>query len=120
MIVTHAVFCSSQGQVSRVEAELCSTWGGIPPQSVADCPYVLVGEPQEIADKLTERQERYGLAQIELQEQTDGVEFYRKVLPLLQRDFKVHSSERCTLIGSAEFEQDTIRLEQVRGDGQPL
>jgi alkanesulfonate monooxygenase SsuD/methylene tetrahydromethanopterin reductase-like flavin-dependent oxidoreductase (luciferase family) len=81
--VNHAVVCSSKAEAERAEARVCAVWAGIPPRSLADCPFALVGEPREIADRLVERRERYGLCQIVLQEEEDGVDFCRRVLPLL-------------------------------------
>jgi alkanesulfonate monooxygenase SsuD/methylene tetrahydromethanopterin reductase-like flavin-dependent oxidoreductase (luciferase family) len=81
--INQAIYASSRSEVTQAEERLCSTWGNVPPRSLAACPYVLVGEPREMADKLVECRERFGLAQIEVQEQIDGAELCRKVLPLI-------------------------------------
>ncbi len=82
--INHAVVCSSKAETERREAEVCAVWADIPPRSLAACPFALVGEPQDIADRLVERRERYGLSQIVLHEEEDLLDFCRKVLPLVQ------------------------------------
>jgi alkanesulfonate monooxygenase SsuD/methylene tetrahydromethanopterin reductase-like flavin-dependent oxidoreductase (luciferase family) len=81
--INHAVVCSSRAETERREAEVCAVWARLPPRSLADCPFALVGEPQDIADRLVERGERYGLSQIVLHEEEDVLAFCRKVIPLL-------------------------------------
>lgn len=78
-------------QVEKMEGELCAKWGKIPQQQLDQCPYLLLGEPQEIADTLMERSEVMGLRQICIQEMNnipgaefDPVRFCRDVTPLLR------------------------------------
>ena len=51
--------------------------------SLADNPYTLRGEPQEIAEAIHERTEKLGLYQVTIQENQDSVDFCNKVVPLL-------------------------------------
>ncbi len=80
----------SKHEVSRAEEEICARWGHIPTQSLARNPYVLLGEPQQIAEALIERRELFGLNQISLKEAEDisaapfdPFRFCHEVLPLL-------------------------------------
>jgi alkanesulfonate monooxygenase SsuD/methylene tetrahydromethanopterin reductase-like flavin-dependent oxidoreductase (luciferase family) len=73
----------ARSEVQKVEEELCARWSLPPTHSLAENPYVLLGEPQEMADTLAERHERFGLDQIILKESPDPLNFCRKVLPLL-------------------------------------
>jgi alkanesulfonate monooxygenase SsuD/methylene tetrahydromethanopterin reductase-like flavin-dependent oxidoreductase (luciferase family) len=77
-------------QVRDTERELCRTWGRIPDQHLDRSPYLLMGEPRQMAEALIERQEVYGLDRISLTGDTgisgapaDPLRFCREVLPLL-------------------------------------
>ncbi|MCS7008001.1 MAG: LLM class flavin-dependent oxidoreductase [Thermoleophilia bacterium] len=59
LLVTACVFCDAPS-VPREEEMLCRGVG-LSPRSLADCPYVLVGEPRRMADLVRERAERIGL-----------------------------------------------------------
>jgi alkanesulfonate monooxygenase SsuD/methylene tetrahydromethanopterin reductase-like flavin-dependent oxidoreductase (luciferase family) len=80
----------SRSDVAQAEAELCDRWAHIPRQSLERSPYFLFGEPQQMADALRERQERYGLERITMQAEQgiaaappDPMRFCREVLPRL-------------------------------------
>jgi alkanesulfonate monooxygenase SsuD/methylene tetrahydromethanopterin reductase-like flavin-dependent oxidoreductase (luciferase family) len=80
----------SRSMVEQAERELCETWAGSPTWSLQDSPYLLFGEPQQMADALRERRERYGLKRITLLTEhgvesapPDPLRFCREVLPLL-------------------------------------
>jgi alkanesulfonate monooxygenase SsuD/methylene tetrahydromethanopterin reductase-like flavin-dependent oxidoreductase (luciferase family) len=77
-------------QVRAAEEELCANWAGIPTRSLGRSPYLLLGEPKQMAEQLQERRERYGLSRIALTEEggirsapVDPLRFCREVLPLL-------------------------------------
>jgi hypothetical protein len=59
-------------------------WADLPPRSLAACRFAPVGEPEEIADRLVERRELYGLSRIVVQEEEDVLKFCRKVVPLVR------------------------------------
>jgi alkanesulfonate monooxygenase SsuD/methylene tetrahydromethanopterin reductase-like flavin-dependent oxidoreductase (luciferase family) len=80
----HVAF-GGPSEMRTVEKQLCATWGLSPEHSLAENPYVLLGEPQQMADKLIERQERFGLDQIVVKEHPDPLDFCRRVLPLLPK-----------------------------------
>jgi alkanesulfonate monooxygenase SsuD/methylene tetrahydromethanopterin reductase-like flavin-dependent oxidoreductase (luciferase family) len=91
--VSGSIFFTAHGSRSDVEqaqAELCDHWAQIPRQSLDRSPYFLFGEPQQMADTLRERQERYRLERITLLTEPgiaaappDPLRFCREVLPLL-------------------------------------
>ena len=83
--VNYAVLCRNQAEVAEADRRICAEWFHIPEQSLADNPYTLRGEPQQIADAIEERRERLGLYQITIQENQDSVEFCEAVVPLLSR-----------------------------------
>jgi alkanesulfonate monooxygenase SsuD/methylene tetrahydromethanopterin reductase-like flavin-dependent oxidoreductase (luciferase family) len=62
LIVDHVVWCS-EDELPDVQRDLCRR-GGLPEQSVLDCPFVLAGEPARMAERVTELAERLGLAWI--------------------------------------------------------
>jgi hypothetical protein len=49
--IFYATF-GSKAQVAEAAADLCANWGHIPRQSPAECPYLLFGEPRQMADAL--------------------------------------------------------------------
>jgi len=59
ILLTAVVFCAA-GSIRAEEEAICARVG-LPWRSLADCPYVLVGEPARIAEQVRERQERIGL-----------------------------------------------------------
>lgn len=80
----------SRSMVEQAERELCETWAGSPARSLQHSPYLLFGEPRQMADALRERRERYGLERITLLTERgvesappDPLRFCREVLPLL-------------------------------------
>lgn len=88
--VYYTAFCSSQTEIQRAEDELCAKWAFMPTQSLVECPFLLIGSPQQMAETLLDRQERFGLSQIMLQERDDvpsarpdPLRVCREVLPLL-------------------------------------
>jgi alkanesulfonate monooxygenase SsuD/methylene tetrahydromethanopterin reductase-like flavin-dependent oxidoreductase (luciferase family) len=64
MLMTNVVFCDESDV--RAEEDAACAAVQLPPRSLADCPYVLIGEPQRMADTIRERQERIGLSWIVL------------------------------------------------------
>jgi alkanesulfonate monooxygenase SsuD/methylene tetrahydromethanopterin reductase-like flavin-dependent oxidoreductase (luciferase family) len=83
--VNYAVLCRNQAEVAEADRRICAEWFHIPEQSLADNPYTLRGEPQQIADAIEERRERLDLSQITIQENQDSVEFCEAVVPLLSK-----------------------------------
>jgi alkanesulfonate monooxygenase SsuD/methylene tetrahydromethanopterin reductase-like flavin-dependent oxidoreductase (luciferase family) len=91
--VSGSIFYTAYGSPSMVEQaerELCETWAGSPARSLQGSPYLLFGEPQQMADALRERHERYGLERITLLTESgvdsappDPMRFCREVLPFL-------------------------------------
>ena len=81
--VNYARLCRNAAEIEQVDREICANWFHIPYQSLADNPYTLRGEPQQIADTIQQRAEALGLYQITIQENQDSVEFCNKVTPLL-------------------------------------
>ena len=59
LLLSAVVFCEA-GSV-RAEEEILCERVGLPWRPLADCPYILVGEPARIAEQVRERQERIGL-----------------------------------------------------------
>jgi alkanesulfonate monooxygenase SsuD/methylene tetrahydromethanopterin reductase-like flavin-dependent oxidoreductase (luciferase family) len=59
LLVSAVRFCSD-AEVDAVERELCAA-AGIDPQSLSACPYVFVGPPERMIDRLAERFERLRL-----------------------------------------------------------
>lgn len=58
-LLSGVVFCEP-GSVRAEEEALCARVG-LPWRALDDCPYVLIGEPERIAEQVRERQERIGL-----------------------------------------------------------
>lgn len=88
--VYYVAFAKNKAEVEHAEADLCANWAFIPAEPLADNPFLLIGTPQQMADALLERQERYGLSQIMLQEReevpsarSDQLRFCHEVVPLL-------------------------------------
>ncbi|MDP3891839.1 LLM class flavin-dependent oxidoreductase [Nocardioides sp.] len=88
--VSGSVFFTVYEDVDRAESALCAAWARIPDQSLRDSPYLLFGSPTQMAESLSERRERYGLARVTLQYDRgypvpppDPVRFCAEVLPLL-------------------------------------
>ena len=48
------------GEVEDQETALCARVG-LPPRSLADCPYSLIGSPERLAERVCELEERVGL-----------------------------------------------------------
>jgi alkanesulfonate monooxygenase SsuD/methylene tetrahydromethanopterin reductase-like flavin-dependent oxidoreductase (luciferase family) len=59
VLVGSMEFCAAS-EVASVSERLCRE-NGLPPQSLDDCPYALLGEPAQTIDKLQRRQERFGV-----------------------------------------------------------
>jgi alkanesulfonate monooxygenase SsuD/methylene tetrahydromethanopterin reductase-like flavin-dependent oxidoreductase (luciferase family) len=62
VLMTNVVFCA-ESQVASEERAICEAVA-LPPRRLGDCPFVLVGEPQRMADAIRERQARIGLSWI--------------------------------------------------------
>ncbi len=80
-----------QKHIAPIEADICRIWGQSEPRSLADNPYLLFGEPGQIAETIAEREERFGLSEMCFQEHNtvpgaefDLEKFCRDVLPRLQ------------------------------------
>jgi alkanesulfonate monooxygenase SsuD/methylene tetrahydromethanopterin reductase-like flavin-dependent oxidoreductase (luciferase family) len=72
-------FCAAS-EVGSVSERLCRE-NGLPPQSLDDCPYALLGEPAQMIDKLHERRERFGLEMLIIAGSIDPQRFSEQVLP---------------------------------------
>ena len=72
-------FCRAS-EVGGVAERICRE-NGLPPQSLDDCPYVLLGEPAQMIDKLHERHERFGLDIVIIAGSIDPQRFCEDVLP---------------------------------------
>lgn len=76
-------------EIEEAEKRICVEWGHIPPQSLADNPYLLFGEPKQIAETLHERTERIGQTHLILRDgdmerpDVDAVRFGKEVIPHL-------------------------------------
>jgi alkanesulfonate monooxygenase SsuD/methylene tetrahydromethanopterin reductase-like flavin-dependent oxidoreductase (luciferase family) len=91
--VSGSIFYTAYGSRSAVEEaerQLCEDWAQIAHQSLRASPYMLFGEPRQMAEALHERTERYGLDRITLLTEhginaapPDPLRFCRDVLPLL-------------------------------------
>ena len=80
VLLTNVVFCA-ESEIDAEEAAMCAALD-LAPRPLADCPFVLVGDPQRMADAIRARQERIGLSWIVLPH--DAVErFCSDVAPLL-------------------------------------
>ena len=80
LLLTAAVVCARHDVRAQEEA-LCARVG-LPWRSLDDSPYVLVGEPTRIADRVRERQERIGLDWLIVPESAIDL-FASEVMPLL-------------------------------------
>lgn len=76
--------------VAEAERQLCHDWARIPARRLDSSPYLLLGEPAQIAEALIERHEAYGLDRISLTENTgipaaphDPIRFCQHVVPRL-------------------------------------
>jgi alkanesulfonate monooxygenase SsuD/methylene tetrahydromethanopterin reductase-like flavin-dependent oxidoreductase (luciferase family) len=76
--------------IAEAERQLCRDWASLPARRLNSSPYLLLGEPAQIAEALTERHEAYGLDRISLTENTgipaaphDPIRFCQQVVPLL-------------------------------------
>jgi hypothetical protein len=67
--------------VPAEEKALCARVG-LEPRSLAECPYVLLGEPERIADRVRELRERIGLDWLIVPEPAVD-RFAAEVVPLL-------------------------------------
>lgn len=81
VIVDHVVFCA-EAERPNVQRDLCQRVG-LDEQPVLDCPFVLVGEPRRIADRVRELSERLGLAWIAIPNAIVS-RFSEEVMPLLR------------------------------------
>src|SRR5919204_3074254 len=72
-------FCRAS-EVSSVAERICRE-NGLAPQSLDECPYVLLGEPTQMIDKLRERHERFGLDMVIIAGSIDPQRFCEAVLP---------------------------------------
>ena len=80
VLLTNVVFCA-ESEAAAEEERICAALE-LAPRPLGDCPFVLVGEPQRMADALRERRERIGLTWIVLPR--DVVDrFCADVAPLL-------------------------------------
>jgi alkanesulfonate monooxygenase SsuD/methylene tetrahydromethanopterin reductase-like flavin-dependent oxidoreductase (luciferase family) len=75
--------CTSS-EVASVTARI-ATSAGLSTESLDACPYALIGEPQRMADLLTERRERLGLDMVILAGSIDPRPFCEQVLPRIGR-----------------------------------
>jgi alkanesulfonate monooxygenase SsuD/methylene tetrahydromethanopterin reductase-like flavin-dependent oxidoreductase (luciferase family) len=80
----------SKSDRERMESSFYADWANVQGPPLASNPFVLVGEPAEIAGALVERQEAFGLSQISLSDRSgiagvpaDPLRFCREVMPLL-------------------------------------
>ena len=87
--VSYVAF-GSRAQIEAAERELLEKWAHLPARTLADNPFVLLGEPTQIAEALKERRERFGLSRISIGERADvaaappdPLRLCREVLPLL-------------------------------------
>lgn len=74
-------FCDA-AQVPNVAARICAA-AGLPPGSLEDCPYVLLGEPRQMVEALEQRRERFGLDSVVLMSAIDPQRFCDDVLASL-------------------------------------
>jgi alkanesulfonate monooxygenase SsuD/methylene tetrahydromethanopterin reductase-like flavin-dependent oxidoreductase (luciferase family) len=72
-------FCRAS-DVTSVAERICRD-NGLPPQSLGDCPYVLLGEPDQMVETLKERHERFGLDMVIIAGSIDPQRFCHEVLP---------------------------------------
>jgi alkanesulfonate monooxygenase SsuD/methylene tetrahydromethanopterin reductase-like flavin-dependent oxidoreductase (luciferase family) len=59
LLINHVIFCNEQQRDE--EANRIRTSVGLEPGSLDECPYVLIGEPERMLDRLRERQSRLGI-----------------------------------------------------------
>jgi alkanesulfonate monooxygenase SsuD/methylene tetrahydromethanopterin reductase-like flavin-dependent oxidoreductase (luciferase family) len=80
VLMTDVVFCS-ESEVAAQEEAICKAVD-LPPRPLSDCPFVVIGQPQQMAEAIRERQERIGLSWLVLPH--DAVDrFCSEVAPLL-------------------------------------
>lgn len=80
----HVVFTTSPAEKRDVEDRLCREWGHMDYRLLDEIPATLIGTPQEMADLLAERQERFELSRVAIKEKDDQIRFLQEVLPLLK------------------------------------
>jgi alkanesulfonate monooxygenase SsuD/methylene tetrahydromethanopterin reductase-like flavin-dependent oxidoreductase (luciferase family) len=80
VLVAAVVVCDAAAV--RAEEEGICARGGLPRRPLDDCPYVLVGEPERIADQIRERRERIGLDWLIVPHNAND-RFFADVMPLL-------------------------------------
>jgi alkanesulfonate monooxygenase SsuD/methylene tetrahydromethanopterin reductase-like flavin-dependent oxidoreductase (luciferase family) len=80
VLVTNVVFCRPS-EIAAEEAAICSALD-LPPRPLGQCPFVLVGEPERMAEAIRERQEQIGLSWLVLP-QDSAERFCTEVAPLL-------------------------------------
>jgi alkanesulfonate monooxygenase SsuD/methylene tetrahydromethanopterin reductase-like flavin-dependent oxidoreductase (luciferase family) len=81
VLVGDLEFCSNADVPSVTERITAAA--GLAAQSLDECPYVLLGEPERVADMLAERRERLGLEAVILAGTADWRRFCERVLPRL-------------------------------------
>ena len=81
----------SRSRMEEAGAAILAQWAQLPPCSLDQNPFVLLGGPKQIAETLRERAERFGLDRISLGERNDvtlapadPLRFCREVAPLLE------------------------------------
>jgi len=79
-------------ETDELERRICRDYAHVDHQDLADNPYILKGEPRQIADALQERQERFQLSELIFRPddsldvpgaESDPIRFCEEVLPLL-------------------------------------
>jgi alkanesulfonate monooxygenase SsuD/methylene tetrahydromethanopterin reductase-like flavin-dependent oxidoreductase (luciferase family) len=79
VLLGYVEFCAS-AEVPNATARIAAT-AGLSTETLDECPYALIGEPQRMADLLTERRERLGLDTVILAGSIDPRPFCEQVLP---------------------------------------
>ncbi|GAA4590449.1 TIGR03621 family F420-dependent LLM class oxidoreductase [Planotetraspora phitsanulokensis] len=69
-------------KVADIDLSMLSTAMGVPPETLAELPSVLIGSPQQIADTLLRYREEYGISYISVME--DHMRTFAEVIPLLR------------------------------------
>ena len=72
-------FCRAS-EVAGVAERICRD-NRLPPQSLDDCPYALLGEPAQMVDTLQQRRDRFGLDMVIIAGAIDPQRFCEEVLP---------------------------------------
>jgi hypothetical protein len=80
-ILMSGLAVSDAGSIRADEEAICAR-AGLPWRALDDCPYVLLGEPERIAEQVRERQDRIGLDWLIVPDAA-AVRFASEVMPLL-------------------------------------